>query len=228
MSQVLETVSFEPGATILDLGSNTCWATAMLAQHGLEPTALDISLHEMQGLRTGDWQMEAKDVFFERVLGVMYDLPFADASFDHIWACEVLHHNHRAELAQTFAECFRVLRPGGSLIVGNEPLRTVRTPKLRPGHEVKDFEGNEHAYMRFTYTRMAERAGFEVDVRGPWLHGLFRPGGIGLSERLSDGQILSAAAGALVRRRPRLVRAALASRAYVRGGTSLHMICTKS
>jgi SAM-dependent methyltransferase/uncharacterized protein YbaR (Trm112 family) len=227
MSQVLETETFERGETILDLGSNTCWASTELAKAGLAPTALDISLHEMQGLRTADWQFEAKDVFFERVLAMMFDMPFADGSFDNVWACEVLHHNHRANLVKTFEECFRVLRPGGRLIVVNEPLRTVNTPKLRPGHEVKDFEGHEHAYMRFSYTTLAKRAGFDIDVRGPWINGLFWPQPIGLSERMTDFQIVKATAAALIRRHPRLKSAALANRAYIRGGTSLHMICTK-
>ncbi len=227
MDQVLNTCDLQRGETILDLGSNTCWATARFAAEGLEATALDISPHQMQGLRTADWQMEAKDVYFERVLAMMFDLPFADGAFDNIWACEVLHHNHRANLARTLRECYRVLKPGGKLIVCNEPFRNLKDLKLRPGHEVAEYEGHEHAYMRFSYTTLAKRAGFDVDVRGPWLHGLFRPGGIGISERMSDRQIVAAAAGALARRRPALTRIALASRAYLRGHTSLHMVCTK-
>lgn len=227
MDQVLRTCDLQPGETLLDLGSNTCWASAEFARHGLDVTALDISTHVMQGLRTADWQMEDKEVFFERVLAMMFDLPFADGSFDRVFACEVLHHNHRANLARTLRECHRVLRPGGQLIVVNEPFRNVRDPKIRPGHEVAEFEGHEHAYMRFSYTRLARRAGFEVDVRAPWLHGLNVPGEFGLSERMNDRQILSATVAALVRRRPWAMKAILAARAYVTGHTSLHMVCTR-
>ena len=227
MEQVLETCDLEPGATILDLGSNTCWASTELAKAGLEATALDISLHEMQGLRTAEWQFEAKGVFFERVLGMMFDLPFADNSFDHVWACEVLHHNHRANLLRTYRECFRVLRPGGTLIVCNEPLRTVKTPKINPGHEVAEFEGHEHAYMRFSYTQLAKRAGFDIDVRGPWYHGAFRPWDIGLTNAMSTKQLLSATATMIARRHKPLRSARLALRAYYSGDTALHMVCTK-
>ena len=53
----------------------------------------------MQGLRTADWQFEDKGVYFERVLGVMFDLPVRRrARSTYVWACEVLHHNHRANL----------------------------------------------------------------------------------------------------------------------------------
>ena len=227
MTQVLDEVPFTPGETILDLGSNTCWASAAFAQHGLEATALDIAEHELQGLRTAQWQFEAKDVFFERVLGVMFDLPFADATFRNVWACEVLHHNHRANLARTFREAFRVLEPGGRLIVANEPLRSLRDPMRDPGAAVAAFEGHEHAYVRASYTTLARQAGFDVEVRGPAYHGLFQKGGIGLSDRMTTAQVLVGAATQLARKSPAVKRAWLAAKAYVAGGTALHMICTK-
>lgn len=228
MQQTLDTVEFAPGATVLDVGSNTCWAAATFAQAGLEPTALDISTQLMQGLATADWHFEDKDVYFERVLGVMFDLPFADASFDYVWACEVLHHNHRANLAATYRELYRVLKPGGQLIVANEPLRTLMTPKIDPGHEVAEFEGHEHAYMRHSYTLLARRAGFSIDVRGPRYHDTFQPGhSITLSERMRVDQYYRAATVMASRRSRHLRQALLALRAYVFGGTALHMICTK-
>jgi SAM-dependent methyltransferase len=227
MEQTLATVPFQAGDTILDIGSNTCWAAATFAQRGLAATALDIADTEMQGLRTADWHFEDKGVYFERVLGMMFDLPFAHSSFKYVWACEVLHHNHRANLARTYREIHRVLEPGGQLIVCNEPLRTVRTPKLRPGREVADFEGREHAYMRVSYTHLARLAGFDVDVHGPFYHGIFQPGGIGLSDQMSMTQILRVSAVMGVRKSDWLKRAALAAYAYVLGGTALHMICTK-
>ncbi len=225
--QVLDTVGFAPGQSILDFGSNTCWATAGFAQQGLDATALDIADCEMQGLRTAEWQFEAKDVFFERVLGVMFDLPFADATFDHVWACQVLHHNNRADLAATFREAYRVLKPGGKLVVVNETLRTAMTPLLHPGRDVAEFEGHEHAYMRHSYTGLARRAGFEVDVRGPRYHGVFQEDMLGVSHTTSLTQIVSTAATVAARKSRRLKQAILAARAYVLGGTALHMICTK-
>jgi len=228
MQQTLDTVAFQPGDTILDVGSNTCWAAATFAQHGLEPTALDISTQLMQGLETADWHFDEKEVFFERVLGMMFDLPFADRSFQYVWACEVLHHNHRANLARTYRELFRILAPGGQLIVANEPLRTLMTPKIDPGHEVREFEGHEHAYLRRSYTSLARRAGFEVDVRGPRYHDTFQPGhSITLSERMRVDQLYRAATVMASRRSRRLRQALLAGRAYVMGGTALHMVCTR-
>lgn len=220
MKQTLETVPFEPGQTILDVGSNTCWAAATFAGHGLEPTALDITTTLMQGLSTADWQFEDKGVFFERVLGTMFDMPFQDASFDYVWCSEVLHHNHRSALARTYEEIYRVLVPGGQLIVANEPLRGLTNPKINPGHEVAEFEGHEHAYMRHTYTHLARGAGFDVDVRGPWYHALFNE--FPIRVRSPRAAIVAAS-----RRSQRMRQALLGVRAYVMGGTSLHMVCTK-
>ena len=227
MDQVLDTTPFEPGDTLLDVGSNTCWASAIFAGRGLDVTALDIAEHEMQGLKTADWQFDAKGVFFERVLGVMFDLPFADASFKYVWACEVLHHNHRSNLERTLREVHRILEPGGQLIVANEPLRNFRTPKLDPGHEVAEFEGHEHAYMRHSYTGLARRAGFDVDVRGPRYHGTHQDVDYVISDRQSVPRIYAMATAMAVRKSPALKKLVLAARAYAFGGTALHMVCTK-
>jgi SAM-dependent methyltransferase/uncharacterized protein YbaR (Trm112 family) len=227
MRQVLATVPFDPGDSILDVGSNTCWASAKFAEHGLRPIALDINANEMQGLATADWWYEDKGLFMERVLGAMFDLPLATGSLDWIWCCEVLHHNHRANLWLTMREMHRVLKPGGGLIVANETLRNLREPQMDPGEAVAQFEGHEHAYLRCSYVKAARDAGFEVDVRGPWYHTIFNSLPIGLSTRMTGRQGFQAAAAHAVRRSDRAKRAYLAWKSYVAGGTALHMLATK-
>jgi SAM-dependent methyltransferase len=160
MERLLETIPFAPGQSILDIGSNTCWATATFAGLGLRAVALDISMIEMQGLRTADWWFEDKGVYFERVLGQMSELPFTDDSFDWIFCCEVLHHNDRQALTATLREIHRVLRPGGSLLVMNEPLRWPTDLKRDHGAEVARFAGNEHVYFFHEYLWLAWRVGF--------------------------------------------------------------------
>ena len=127
----------------------------------------------MQGLATADWWFEDKGLYMERVLGAMFDLPLASDSLEWVWCCEVLHHNHRANLWATMREIYRVLKPGGSLIVANETLRNLREPKLDPGKAVAEYEGHEHAYLRCSYVKAARDAGFAVDVRGPRYHTIF-------------------------------------------------------
>jgi SAM-dependent methyltransferase len=84
------------------------------------------------------------------------ELPFADGSFDTILATEVLEHVTDAERA--VADAYRVLRPGGHLI--------VTVPYLYPTHEAPyDFRRFTHFGLR----SILERHGFEVvgvDAKG--------------------------------------------------------------
>ena len=163
-------IDFSPGERLLDVGSNTCWASAAFARRGLDVVALDIAVHEMQGLRTADWWMERDGTHFERVLGTMFDLPLASETLDHVFCCEVLHHNSLRNLVRTFREAYRVLKPSGVLSVIRETLRAPMSPQVRPGHEVAEFEGNEHAFLASTYLAAARAAGFSVQVLDPEGH----------------------------------------------------------
>src|SRR4051794_3748654 len=50
---LLDTVDFAPGQRLLDVGANTCWASAAFARRGLDVLALDITRRQLQGLDTG-------------------------------------------------------------------------------------------------------------------------------------------------------------------------------
>src|SRR2546423_2024106 len=115
MEHLLATVELRPGSTLLDVGSNTCWASNAFASRGLDVIALDISTAEMQGLHTADWWFDANGVYFERVLSTMFDPAMASESLEYVFCCEVLHHNEKPELARTLHELHRVLKPGGLL-----------------------------------------------------------------------------------------------------------------
>ncbi len=147
--------------------------------------ALDIASYEMQGLRTANWWMERDGTHFERVLGPMFDLPLASGTLDHVFCCEVLHHNTLRTLVRTFREAHRVLKPSGVLSVIRETLRAPMDPQLRPGHEVAKFEGNEHAFLASTY--LSPRA----PPVSPWRFSTPRPWSCRTPrcrERESDGE----------------------------------------
>ena len=227
MHQLLTTIPFAPGQSILDVGSNTCWAANRFAEHGLKTIALDIATTEMQGLYTADYFFEDRGVFFERVLGSMDAIPLASSSLDYVYCCEVLHHNDTASLRRTFAEIFRVLRPGGRLLMVNETLKTLRDPDGVHVEGVEQFEGYEHAHWALRYRGEAMRAGFITEVTEPHYRAFF--GDLGIAP--VAGASALAELKRYVRAAPR--RSAAARRIYllwlnhIRGEVQMNMIATK-
>jgi ubiquinone/menaquinone biosynthesis C-methylase UbiE len=63
------------------------------------------------------------DVEFRRA--AMEDLPFPDGSFDVVLSCQALHHVPREAKFQALSEMWRILRPGGRLLLldHGEPYR---------------------------------------------------------------------------------------------------------
>ena len=226
IDHLLDTTPPAPGATILDVGSNTCWASRIFAERGLDVIALDIATTEMQGLRTADWWFEATGVYFERVLGTMTDPPLASESIDYVFCAEVLHHNKPPELKRALAELHRVLKPGGVLFVLSEPLRYPTNLKPDHGEEVGEFEGNENVYFAHEYVLAARRAGFRtrlVEPRTPAFTGepLWLTAG---SSALGSAKVF---AQQLLRRSRAGRRALLATTVLIGPDAPLGMVCRK-
>jgi SAM-dependent methyltransferase/uncharacterized protein YbaR (Trm112 family) len=227
MDQVLTTVPFKPGESVLDVGSNTCWASNHFAVRGLRPIALDITTVELQGLYTAEYFIDGGEVFFERVLGSMDAIPLCSSSVDYVYCCEVLHHNDTDSLRRTFAEIFRVLRPGGRLLVINETLKTLRDPSGVNLEGVEQYEGYEHAHWALRYRWEAMRAGFLTQVAEPHYHAFF-----GEPYKTPDAPVGRLHAGVhrlafKLRTRDPVRRAYLAWLNHAHGGVSLNMIATK-
>ena len=222
--QLFDSIAICPGQWVLDLGSNTCWATNYFAVRGVNAIALDISLWEMQGLWTADYFIEQDISYFERVLGSMNDLPIASESLDFVYACEVLHHNDSVGLRRTFEEAWRVLKPGGRMLIINETLKTLEDPDGVHVDAVEQFEGYEHAHWAAQYRWEATRAGFATRALQPRYHPFFRATPTGERPPLRDWQ---------ARIYNEAQRTQPGRRAYhmwlnhVKGGVSFSMIATK-
>jgi SAM-dependent methyltransferase len=226
MHQVLTTVPVTPGQSVLDVGSNTCWASNHFAERGLEAIAMDIATPELQGLYTADWFIDDGHVFFERVLGSMDAIPLASSSVDYVYCCQVLHHNDLAGLRRTFEEAFRVLRPGGRVLMINETLKTLRDPHGVHDEGVEQYEGYEHAHWALRYRWEAMRAGFFTEVTEPHYRPFFgdaeRAPGAGGGRWRSLAPLIG-----FLRQVPLARRAYLAWLNLVWGGVSMNMIATK-
>jgi demethylmenaquinone methyltransferase/2-methoxy-6-polyprenyl-1,4-benzoquinol methylase len=113
----------DAGDRALDVGCGTGALAALLARKGLAVTGIDVSPAMLeqaaQRLQAGGLM----DRVTLRELGAVdLDTAFDDASFDAIISTLVYSELSADEIAYTLAECRRILRPGGCLMIGDEVL----------------------------------------------------------------------------------------------------------
>lgn len=103
------------GSSVLDAGCGSgVVALAMAARFGLRITGVDVlDFHLRQARRNAERAAMAERTRF--TWGDYHDLEFADATFDGVYSMETLVHSYDPERA--LAEFFRVLRPGGRLVL---------------------------------------------------------------------------------------------------------------
>jgi len=110
----------EPFGDALEIGAGTGYFSLNLATQGLieNLTATDISPGMLRSLAATAERLGGP---VETVVTEAETLPFEDESFDVVLGHAVLHHIPNLDVA--FAEFFRVLRPGGTIVFCGEPSR---------------------------------------------------------------------------------------------------------
>jgi SAM-dependent methyltransferase len=106
----------------------------------------------------------------ERVrTGSLTALPFEDAVFDRALCLDVLEHLTFEEQPRALAELFRVLKPGGDLLVSIPNLAHLqsRVHFLLQGRLIRTASEFKHPGDRpaVDYIELARRAGFELTAR---------------------------------------------------------------
>ncbi len=102
------------GRSVLDAGCGTGIFSIIFANHGAERvTGIDISEGSLGTARTLKQRFGLENVLFQRQ--DMLELPFADASFDIVWAWGTVHHT--TDPYRAIDQLIRVLKPGGSLLL---------------------------------------------------------------------------------------------------------------
>ena len=127
---------------LLDIGTGTGRVVELLGPHVRAATGVDISREMLTLARS---VLEQSNLTNCQVrLADMYDLPFADGSFDAACMNMVLHYAR--EPAAALREARRVLRPGGRLIIVDFAAHDDRTlmeehAHLWPGFDAPRIEG---------------------------------------------------------------------------------------
>lgn len=101
--------------------------------------------------------------------GSLTALPFPDATFDRALCLDVLEHLTFDEQPRALAELFRVLKPGGALLVSIPNLAHLqsRVHFVLQGRLIRTASVDKHPGDRpaADYIEMAKRAGFELTAR---------------------------------------------------------------
>jgi ubiquinone/menaquinone biosynthesis C-methylase UbiE len=108
-------LGLRPGQSLLDVAAGTGRIATFLAEQGLQVTALDLTRNMLQQARLRSEAAAFDGVHFVEGNGRM--LPFADAQFDAVIAIRFLHLFPAALHGPFIQEMWRVLRPGGVLLV---------------------------------------------------------------------------------------------------------------
>ena len=150
--------------SVLDLGCGEGQHSIQLAElfrfavHGIDPVPRHIELaNEALDQAAKRDPALSKLVRFE--LGAAESLPMKDASIDLIWCREVLYHI--GSLDKAFAECRRVLRTGGYMLI----YHNFATDRLEPREaEWQWYEGVVPANQNPQHVEAAfAGAGFQID-----------------------------------------------------------------
>jgi SAM-dependent methyltransferase len=106
---------YPEGSTVLEAGCGVGAQTLTLAQRspGARFTSIDISAESVAEAKRRADAVGLGNVQFQQA--DLFDLPFAEASFDHVFVCFVLEHLSRP--VEALAILRRVLKPGGSITV---------------------------------------------------------------------------------------------------------------
>ncbi len=155
---LIDKLNLKPGSWVLDVGTGPCWSTRLLAERGCHAIALDVNDANYYGLKTSDILFSAHNVYFERILESMTNLPFRDETLDAITFNASFHHT--PDMEKTLAECFRVLKPGGQIAMVNEEFVSFRQ-WLFKDESVSD-TGSHHAIAYADFEDAVQENGFRI------------------------------------------------------------------
>ena len=156
-----------PGDRALDLGCGSGEFTAELVGAGAEAIGADVA---EAALGRAHSSYPALDF---RVVPIAGPLPFADCSFELVWASEVIEHV--ADTARWLSEVIRVMAPGGRLLL-TTPAHGRLQVALGGIERFSDpLSDHLHLYTRASLRSLLDEFGFrEVAVRAVGGAPLFR------------------------------------------------------
>ena len=129
--EVFAALGPKPGQVVVDVGARDAkHAIQLVRDYGLRAIAVDPVAHHVELARRA---VADADVAVDVVQAGIEAMPIGDDAVDWIWCRDVLVH---VDLTRGFAECARILRPGGRMLA----YVTCATDTLEPREEQWLFE----------------------------------------------------------------------------------------
>ena len=141
------------GKRLLDAGSGTGWFSKAASERGAAVTSLDLGAGLLRQVR--------RKCDSTCVVGSIMELPFPDGCFDVVVSSEVIEHIPDPLLG--VAELYRVLSPGGVLVLTTPNKLWYFSVWLANGLKLRPYQGLENWVSRRTLVRSARGLGFRVE-----------------------------------------------------------------
>lgn len=179
MVEAFEQIGLHPPHKVLELGCGTGWMAEFLALMRFQVVGTSISPHEIQDAQHRVQSLQAKllDVDLEYRVTPMESVDQAvpdQMPFDGVFVFEALHHAY--DWRQAVRASYACLKPGGWLIIANEPnaLHTwisYRVARLSKTHEIGFTRTELMRHLELTGFRNLTvlRNTFSAYVRPHWI-----------------------------------------------------------
>jgi len=146
---------------VLDIGAGRGISSFAFAKDGWSATALEPDSSDLVGAGAIRSLVDTSGTMIEVVQEWGESLPFPDATFDVVYGRAVFHHAD--DLDAFCSEAYRVIRPGGRLILTREHVLTQERDldAFLESHPLHHLYGGEAAYTLERYLAALEAGGFQ-------------------------------------------------------------------